>query len=506
MNHKKITDIIEKETLVDLLRSFSNVTGFMTKIVGPEGELLIPPVEVSDYCKMVRGAVECKISNNEMTQKALETGKAELYYCHLNIWHFAAPIVLNDVHYGTIIGGQFLIEEPCMDRVKSHADEFNIPFSVLENKIKAVPYGVKRTAMLAGEVLHSIASSIGKLCLENQKFLSIFDASKAFSSMEDKGKIMDLVMDLSCVFGKADFGKVFLWDGKKLNLERIFYNGKSQKCANPKCSHANTFLPKSVLEKKDIIYGCKGNKGYSKYKVSLSEETETFISFPLTAGQNVCGVIQLEHKAKKIYTSYEQDILRILGAHGGLAVRNVENISSQHDLIYFDGLTNIYNRRYLDDALKNEIKRSSRHKREFAVMFMDIDNFKSVNDNYGHKQGDEVLMEFTRRVKSRIRDVNIFGRYGGEEFVLIIPECTLKDAKRIACRILKKIRQPSFKTMDALIPVTASIGISLFPKHCVNPEDLLHMADVAMYTAKKLGKDRYAVFAEEKTEQGVCSC
>jgi len=491
MKSKKLTDIVDKTVLFNLLSSFSKVTGLMTKIVGPDGEILVPPIENSSYCRAVRDAVGCKVSYDKMTKSALKKGKSSLYYCHLNIWHFASPILINNVHYGTIIGGQFLSESPRLERIEKHASAFEMSASTLQKKINTLPENTKHSAMLSGDVLHSIATSIAKLCLKNQEFISIFEASKEFYSLEDKNEIIHLILRLSCGFIKAELGKVFLLDEQE-NILKPFI--QDNELGGGSSEFGEISLAELAVSKKCIIFGSSDMEEYSKYSgISLSSKTKSFICVPLCAGKKICGVLQLEDNKLMEYTKYELDILQILASHCGIAVKNAKILSSQHDLIFCDELTKIYNRRYLNNELKKEVQRSSRYRRQFALMFIDIDDFKHINDNYGHKYGDCVLFELAQRVNDIVRDVNIVGRYGGEEFLIIVPECNPESAEKIAVRLLDEVRKKPFEAMNTLINVTISIGIAVFPIHATNGEDLLHSADLAMYQAKNTGKDRYAL-------------
>ncbi len=498
MENRKLTDVVDKKILVDLLYSFSKVTGFMTKIVGSDGEILVDPVEDSEYCKTVRSAVECKVSNDIMTINTIKKGKADLYYCHMNIWHFAAPIIINNVHYGTIIGGQFITASPSIDRLKKHAASFNVPVASLEDRIKSLPLRSKHSALIAGEILHSIAVSIGKLCLKNQEFLSIFEAVKEFSSLDDKNDILNLILKLSMDFISADFGKVFLIgeDKKSLHLERVCDLGYIKKADMILPKWRNSAIPEEVLGGKEVIFGSIEaiNK---EQRSSVSSHKGSFICFPLVASGELCGVIQLESRNKREYTGYDVDILKILGAHGGMAVKNVEIQLIRENMIFLDDLTQIYNRRHLNLALAAEEKRSSRFKHKFAVMFMDVDNFKIINDRYGHKCGDAVLIGISRRIKAIIRSVNIFGRYGGEEFMLILPECGLKNAEKIAKRLIISINREPFISLGNKIHATISIGIALFPLHASNKDAIVHQADMAMYMAKSRGKNQSFTFSED---------
>ena len=123
---------------------------------------------------------------------------------------------------------------------------------------------------------------------------------------------------------------------------------------------------------------------------------------------------------------------------------------------------------------------------------LDIDHFKSVNDRFGHQRGDEVLVEFARRVTGSVRDIDTFARYGGEEFVLILPETNLEGGLAVAEKLRLATHPAPFcgKGPDGGVRLTVSIGVACFPEHTTQPEELLRAADEALYEAKLQGRDR----------------
>jgi diguanylate cyclase (GGDEF)-like protein len=153
-----------------------------------------------------------------------------------------------------------------------------------------------------------------------------------------------------------------------------------------------------------------------------------------------------------------------------------------------DGLTGLYNRRRLMDALAEEERRFHRHKRPFAVLMADIDHFKEYNDSFGHLAGDQVLARVGALVRQSTRDVDCAARYGGEEFVVMMPETDVEGATEVADRIRKRLAGE----LIAGGRVTLSIGVAEFPRHGVTPEAVLGAADAALYKAKRAGRNRVA--------------
>ncbi|MBI4978891.1 MAG: diguanylate cyclase [Spirochaetes bacterium] len=164
-------------------------------------------------------------------------------------------------------------------------------------------------------------------------------------------------------------------------------------------------------------------------------------------------------------------------------------------LALIDPLTELYNRRYIEEYLPKEINRSSRHGLNFCVLFMDIDDFKSVNDTHGHHVGDDVLRAIGSIISAAIRVEDVGGRYGGEEFLVIMPETEIEGAKIFANRLLEKIRAHAFPHN---MTVTVSGGIASFPMHGSTAKEILEKADKALYYSKYTGKDRVNIFSIER--------
>lgn len=155
-----------------------------------------------------------------------------------------------------------------------------------------------------------------------------------------------------------------------------------------------------------------------------------------------------------------------------------------------DGLTSLYNHRTGQEKLAEQLRLAERYQRNLAVVMIDVDHFKSINDNYGHPAGDSVLKAVAKLVKSDCRDVDLPVRYGGEEFLLVLPEVNQEGAAVVAERIRKSLSQEIIRHEDIQISVTASFGIAAFPEDAHNQQQLLDLADKALYLSKRLGRNQ----------------
>ena len=165
---------------------------------------------------------------------------------------------------------------------------------------------------------------------------------------------------------------------------------------------------------------------------------------------------------------------------------------AQHDV-----LTELPNRMLLNDRLSQAMGMAQRHHKKLAVLFVDLDRFKAVNDSLGHATGDAVLQSVAKRLREALRDTDTVSRQGGDEFVILLPEInTAQDADRVAKKLLATLAEPQMAGGSA-VPVTASIGISVYPEHGQDAESLVHCADMAMYEAKRSGGGNYCFFRSE---------
>ncbi len=164
-----------------------------------------------------------------------------------------------------------------------------------------------------------------------------------------------------------------------------------------------------------------------------------------------------------------------------------------------DFLTEIYNRRHFMELFTLEFSRSRRYDFQLSLMIYDIDNFKSINDTYGHSVGDEVLRVLTRLIREEIRQHDVFARYGGEEFVLMLPQTSVDGAMSVAEKLRQKVAAYHFDSMDGK-NITISIGVATYPSaEFDTSEKLINAADNALYVAKRSGKNK-VVFADPSHE------
>ncbi len=219
------------------------------------------------------------------------------------------------------------------------------------------------------------------------------------------------------------------------------------------------------------------------------------LSVPLIVGGRVFGILNAESPDVGAFLDQDEKTLTILANHAALAIENFQLHSKTEELTILDELTGAYNYRYFRQKLEEEFKRAKRYRQPLSLMMMDIDWFKRCNDTYGHRFGNQVLKELVRIASKGIRDVDLLCRYGGEEFVVILPQTLKEDAREIAERIRVNLGQQLIELDKTKTRVTVSIGVATFPEDASEADELIEKVDQALYQAKGRGKNQ--VFAQQ---------
>jgi diguanylate cyclase (GGDEF)-like protein len=225
-----------------------------------------------------------------------------------------------------------------------------------------------------------------------------------------------------------------------------------------------------------------------------AESIRSVIAAPMRLGGNIIGILTTQSYKPLDFCEEDTVILEMLAAYAAIAVQNARLLAELQALATHDPLTGLPNRRVFDLTLHNEILRANRYGNQFALLFIDIDDFKKHNDTFGHLSGDERLKELTKILLSQVRAPDLVARYGGEEFVIILPHATAEGGYKVALRICEFSAEIS-PSLPLPPGYTVSIGVAIYPHHGDSAQSLTHAADRAMLQAKQAGKNR-AVLAQ----------
>lgn len=234
----------------------------------------------------------------------------------------------------------------------------------------------------------------------------------------------------------------------------------------------------------------------------LSDPTlRTAALFPLRTGGETFGLLEAWHTAPHALGEDDLGFLALLATIAGGLVKNARRL--EH-LLFMDPLTGVHTRGYFETEFEREIERANRSGEPLALLMIDVDDFKSVNDTHGHAAGDLALKAVAEALKERVRQVDVVTRYGGEEFAVLLPGASDDEARRAAERLRAAVEATRVTVNDSrVLRLTISIGGALYPEHAKSREDLLDLADrIALLSAKRQGKNR-VVFWRPDLEAGA---
>lgn len=291
--------------------------------------------------------------------------------------------------------------------------------------------------------------------------------------------------DVSCLFLKA-------WEDTRVDADRKKWGDQIKQLREETSRDGLKFIKTKSVIPQAIV--CKGG---SEILVSLTVGAAKvgllrLIRMPsLSKNNNVKKIRRNGKNAIESFTEYQSKILSMIAAPLAIAIRNAEMYKQVEELVVKDALTDVLNRRAYPGILDREFRRANRYDSPLALIVIDIDHFKKVNDTHGHCAGDQVLREMAAIFKASLRDVDVLIRYGGEEFVVILPGTNLKEGLIVSSRIKDHVEKHIFYKEVVPLRLTVSIGVANYPSQSIQAShQLFEQADQALYIAKNSGRNR----------------
>lgn len=248
--------------------------------------------------------------------------------------------------------------------------------------------------------------------------------------------------------------------------------------------------------KKAYIRDTRQEKRFLHYKGEKRLCGASFLSIPLVYKDEVLGVINFGRKEVGAFRAHEVKMLSLVASQAALAIANAKLYTQTRELSVKDELTGAYNRRHFQKMLSMEWKRAVRFRRDLSLIMIDVDYFKQYNDSYGHLQGDVVLKTISQLFMKYLREVDTVARFGGEEFILLLPDTDKHGAMAVAEKLRKLVEQHKF-LVDGQEgrKITVSLGVASFPDDVGGMDDLIDHADIALYRSKEKGRNMVTCFA-----------
>ena len=332
----------------------------------------------------------------------------------------------------------------------------------------------------------------------------------ALAQLKQREEVYGSIVEMSAELLNATCGSLMLLDEKGEILHIEAAKGMNQPLAKSLSIKLGSGVAGRVAKNgfplvvNDIEKDCRiATPNRPRFK------TKSFISVPLRIKDRTIGVLNLSDKADQgIFNENDLHILTSFTAQIAIVLdrsASMERADMLEKLAATDALTGLYNRRYFDERLDSELSRSIRHSLNFSIMLLDLDNFKNYNDLCGHMAGDSALKDVAALLKSSGRDIDVVARFGGEEFIILLPDTSKKEATLVAERVRQAIESHPFP-QEGLLPggrLTISIGLATFPDDGDFVQALVKAADSALYQAKAKGRNRTVPFARRQAHDNV---
>ncbi|MCX7770600.1 MAG: diguanylate cyclase [Proteobacteria bacterium] len=442
----QITDIFELEQLKDLTRDFSKRFGFCAFILDSKGQTVIEKTFVPEYCKKILSEQKNVIKCLKDTKKRMVLNKL-VKKCWAKYRKIVVPIKFFDKKIGFWV--------TC-----------GVPFDVDEKIVFAI-------ANLIENFINNFMKTYENWWLEREKIIKVLNS---LISQQDYDTLLEKIVSAATELLKTDRTTLFIFDGEKL-VSKVA-QGLDKEITLPL---GDGIAGQCAIDRKIVVI----DKITEKTKISKivkDYEVKNLICAPVIYKRKLLGVIESFNKQSS-FTAKDRHLFSYLADATAIALNNVQSFMALERLSIIDPLTQLYNRNFFVKNLEKEIMRLNRYGGSLAIMFIDLDDFKKLNDTYGHTVGDIILKEFANLIKNSLRDIDIAARFGGEEFVIMLPNTEKEGAYATAKRLQDKI----INTPLAGHKVSASIGIATYYKG-LTAKSLIERADKAMYRVKKTQK------------------
>ncbi len=323
------------------------------------------------------------------------------------------------------------------------------------------------------------------------------ELGKALTSSLQLDQVLRTIMEKIDEFLRPDNWSLLLLDEDKQELYFELAVGKASQALKDVRIKIGQGIAGWVAQHGETVVvpdTAKDKRFFSKVDEKTKTETQSIVAVPVRFRDTCLGVIELINCiGPEGFDPRDLKLLEALSDFAAIALENARHVKKIHELTITDDCTSLYNARHMGFILETEIYRSQRYNYEFSIVFIDLDHFKQVNDTHGHLVGSRLLAEIGNALKEHCRLIDFAFRYGGDEFVILLPQTSKENALNVARRLHKLVREGTWLVPEGVnIRLTASVGVASYPMDSRTKEGLLHLADEAMYLVKNTNRDGVA--------------
>jgi diguanylate cyclase (GGDEF)-like protein len=336
-----------------------------------------------------------------------------------------------------------------------------------------------------------------QLTRQSQELTIFHDVAKALTSSLDLDSILQTIMEKMAEYFRPDTWSLLMVDEQRNELYFAIAVGEAAEALKNVRLKLGEGIAGWVAKQGEQVISdnVHDDPRFAKHVDDITQwQTRSVICIPLRSRLRVLGVIQLVNVDMAQFNEPELFFLQSLCDYAAIAIENAKWVEKIQELTITDDCTGLYNARHLYKTLDTEVYRSSRFGYEFSVLFIDLDHFKAVNDTHGHLIGSKLLAEIGYLIKAQLRLIDFAFRYGGDEFVVLLPQTGKDQALVVAKRLRDGLRASKFCHDEGLnLNVRASIGLATYPHDARDAHDIIRQADEMMYLVKNTTRDNIGI-------------
>ncbi|KAF0220733.1 MAG: diguanylate [Geobacteraceae bacterium] len=334
-----------------------------------------------------------------------------------------------------------------------------------------------------------------------QALRELIEVARTVVSTLDLDTLLQAILTSAMHFAETPAGSVALYDDRKKELSLHAHAGLSADfIKTERWELTSGGLTEQVLAAGEIFFvEDTGAASFFNNPIAVREGIKSLICVPLAVHKQIVGVLYLDDFVPRLFDREKMKLISVLSSFAAMAIYNAKLHNKTRLMAITDSLTGLHNQRYFLQISSQEIGRAKRYLKPLSIIMMDVDDFKKFNDTHGHFNGDQVLVAIGEIITRTLRRADFAFRYGGEEFILLLPETGLECALQVAERLRETVANETAGVLREIAGqgVTVSVGVASYPANGDGMDDLFRVVDKLLYKAKETGKNRVYFVKED---------
>ena len=492
---KALDSIIDLDAWRKIQDKFSEVIKNPIYTIDKGGNIILKSGEFPFYCQIVHSkdksdrCASCRVC--KFKELAGKKDEILVYYCPFGLLNIMVPVKVDGDQIGAVVCSSIVNKTRNVPLCRRVSQEIKVEAIELLDAIKEIPVKEMKDIDTMAKMLYTLSQTIPSIVHEKK------NTEKKFSELESLHKITNLLnstLDLDKIFMSMVKFIVDLRIGDSCSIvifdkENKMYIPNEKAIPRNYCEFEKGVMDDLLSSREKVLVPLISSD--PRFKSDGDNLYSSLLSLPVKINDVIIGAITIYSNSIDRLND-NLDFLSIIANQSALAIQNARQYSKIKQMAITDNLTNLYNRRYFMELLKNEVLRSRRFKKPLSVALIDVDDFGHYNNTNGHPAGDKLLRELSDTLRATVRSIDTVGRYGGEEFIIVIPEASPDEAAIVGERIRVAVEKQYFEGEEDQPGgrVTISLGVATCMNNSLSEEELIKEADKALYRAKGAGKNR----------------